>query len=148
MLKLYKKIEKEHKNEINMVYILSFSSTGLFYHDLDHIKRLNHLIKSDHCMNFGDWDHFLYCQILNKEEIMHDTHEACHKHKHMDIRIITEHFNETLESSKLLVNSLVTYHIRIDALRGGKCIDYARQYICYMSLLSRLLLRYIKKHKL
>ena len=66
----------------------------------------------------------------------------------MDIRIITEHFNETLESSKLLVNSLVTDYIRQDALRGGRCIDFARQYISYMSLLSRLLLRYIKKHKL
>lgn len=44
MLKLYKKVEQSHKNEINMVYILSFSSTGLFYHDLDHIRSLNHLI--------------------------------------------------------------------------------------------------------
>lgn len=63
-------------------------------------------------MNFGDWDHFIFCQILNKEDKMHGQHENCSKHKHMDIRIITEHYNETLESSKLLVNSLVTDHIR------------------------------------
>lgn len=71
MLKIYKKIEQGHKNEMKMIYILSFSSTGLFQHDLEHIKVLNHKINSDHCISFGDWDHFLNCQILDKEEHMH-----------------------------------------------------------------------------
>ena len=149
LLKIYKQIEKGHKNEIKIIYILSFASTGLFHSDLNHIKILNHYIESDHCMNFGDWDHFINCAILNKEEEMHGQFGHCSQsHKHMEFTFLTESHIDTLQSSKLIVNSIITNNIRSEALGDGKCVDYARQYLCYMSLLSRILLRHIKTYKL
>lgn len=61
MLKVFKQIEKEHAKEIQMIYVMSFSPSGLFMYDLEHIKMLNQEIETDSLIKFGEWDHFLNC---------------------------------------------------------------------------------------
>ena len=63
-IKIYKKIEEHHEDEIKVVNILSFSTSGLYYEDLRNIIVLNHMIETNHCMHFGNWEHFLKCEII------------------------------------------------------------------------------------
>ena len=89
-IKIYKKIEQNHEEEIRVVNILSFSTSGLYYEDIRNIIILNHMTATNHCMHFGNWEHFLKCEIIGTQytniddPFLGDSH-CNHNHKHQQV---------------------------------------------------------------
>lgn len=152
--RLFSKIEKEHEDVIKIIYILCHSSAGLFYDDMKNIIVLNRHVGTAHRVSESHWDKFLQCRVVEKNEPVFEAPytyiytKPANKNKRIEFEFIDEVYNEKLKAKKLYLNASVAKMFRAKASSQGACVDFARQYLCYMGLLSRQLLRHIKKQKL
>jgi len=68
--KLYKKIEEEYPEIINVLRILSLSWSGLFQEDINLIYNMNHIIETKHCihLDIDKWKKFLNLHVFKKDD--------------------------------------------------------------------------------